>query len=172
MFSCTRVWPRLSTLRRPDAFLAGLFADREALGRVLVRPDVAPAVEAAEFRVPGEGERRQLDALGDRCAPAIDNARDAARLQGVQADLIETANVARFELRRKRRRQKNFALLVDDEFTGVGRPALQLLRLGADAGALLEILVRPDMDDPVQRADLGVPEGGEWRQLGAHRQCR
>src|ERR1700730_18600078 len=103
---------------------------------------------------------------------AIDNARDAARLQGVEANLVETAKLARFELRRKRRRQKNFALLLDDEFTGVGRPALQLLRLGADAGALLEILVRPDMDDPVQRADLGVPEGGEWRQLGAHRQCR
>jgi len=28
------------------------------------------------------------------------------------------------------------------------------------------------MDDPVQRADLGVPEGGERRQLGPHRQCR
>ena len=35
----------LTTAWRPDAVLAGLFADREALGRVLVRPDVAPAVE-------------------------------------------------------------------------------------------------------------------------------
>src|ERR1700730_12797751 len=127
----------LTTAWRPDAVLAGLFADREAFGRVLVRPDVAPAVEAAEFRVPGEGERRQLDALGDCCAPAIDNARDAARLQGVEANLVETAKLARFELRRKRRRQKNFALLLDDEFTGVGRPALPLLRLGAAPGGLL-----------------------------------
>src|SRR5204863_6574400 len=102
---------RLSTLRRPDAFLAGLFADGEALGHVLVRPDVAPAVEPAEFRVPGEGERRQLDAIGDRCTPAIDDAGDAAWLQGVEADLIETAELARFELRRKR--QKDFAFLLD-----------------------------------------------------------
>src|SRR5437660_9717681 len=160
---------RLPALRRPDAFLAGLFSDREALGRVLVRPDVAPTVEAAEFRVPSEGQRRELHAVGDLCAPAIDDAGDAAWLQGVEADLVETAELARFELRRKRRRQKDFALLLDDEFAGVGRPALQLLRLGADAGALLEILVGPDMDDPVQRADLGVPEGGERRQLGPHR---
>src|SRR5205823_14732312 len=67
---------RLPTLRRPDAFLAGLFSDREALGRVLVRPDVAPTVEAAEFRVPSEGQRRELHAVGDRCAPAIDDAGD------------------------------------------------------------------------------------------------
>ena len=32
------------------------------------------------------------------------------------------------------------------------------------------ILVRPDMDDLVQRPDLGVPKGGERRQLGAVRQ--
>src|ERR1700686_5052466 len=96
--------PGLTAAGWPDAVLAGLFADREALGRVLVRPDVAPAVEAAEFRVPGEGERRQLDALGDRCAPAIDDAGDAAWLQGVKADLVEPAELARFELRRKRRR--------------------------------------------------------------------
>src|SRR5437763_6940825 len=69
---------RLPTLRRPDAFLAGLFSDREALGRVLVRPDVAPTVEAAEFRVPSEGQWRELHAVGDRCAPAIDDAGDAA----------------------------------------------------------------------------------------------
>src|SRR5438874_1854053 len=74
---------RLPTLRRPDAFLAGLFSDREALGRVLVRPDVAPTVEAAEFRMPSEGQRRELHAVSDRCAPAIDDAGDAAWLQGI-----------------------------------------------------------------------------------------
>src|SRR5947207_925231 len=73
--------------------------DREALGRVLVRPDVAPTVEAAEFRVPSEGQRRELHAVGDRCAPAIDDARDAAWLQGIEADLVETTELARFELR-------------------------------------------------------------------------
>src|SRR6202035_4249724 len=100
------------------------------LGRVLVRPDVAPAVEPTEFRVPGEGQRRQLDSLGDCCAPAIDDAGDAAWLQRVEADLIKTAELARFELRGKRRRQKDFALLLNDEFPGVGWPTLQLLRLG------------------------------------------
>ena len=57
-----------------------------------------------------------------------------------------------------------------DELADVGRPALELLRLGADAGALLEALIGPDMDDPVQRADFGVPEGGERRQLRPRRQ--
>src|SRR6185312_13274999 len=60
--------------------------------------------------------------------------------------------------------------LLLDELANVGRPAFELLALGADAGALLEIGVGPDVDDPVQRADLGVPEGGERRQFGARRQ--
>src|SRR6202011_6327991 len=94
----------------------------------------------------------------------------AARLQRVGADLVEVAELARLELWRERRRQENLALLLGDEFADVGRPAFELLRLGADPGALLEILVGPHMDDPVQRADLGVPEGGERRQLGAGRQ--
>jgi hypothetical protein len=33
---------RLAAARRPDAFAAGTFADREALGGILVGPDVAP----------------------------------------------------------------------------------------------------------------------------------
>src|SRR5271165_4351909 len=48
---------RLAAAPGPDAFVAGTFADREALGRILVGPDVAPAVEPAEFGIPGAGQR-------------------------------------------------------------------------------------------------------------------
>src|SRR4051794_36455780 len=90
---------RLSTARRPDAFVAGTFADREALGGILVGPDVTPAVEPAELGVPGAGQGRQLDALGDLGAPAVDHAGDAARLQRVHADLVEATELARLKLR-------------------------------------------------------------------------
>src|SRR5271166_1547889 len=46
----------LPAARRPDAFVTGTFADRKALGGILVGPDVAPAVEPAELGVPGEGQ--------------------------------------------------------------------------------------------------------------------
>src|SRR5271165_509937 len=161
---------RLAAARRPDALVAGTFADCEALGGVLVGPDVAPAVEPAEFGIPGAGQGRQFDALGDLGAPAVDHAGNAARLQRVGADFVEVAELARLELRRERRRQEDLALLLGDEFADVRRPALELLRLGADAGPLLETVIGPYMDHPVQRADLGVPEGGERRELRPRRE--
>src|SRR5581483_12395625 len=45
------------------------------------------------------------------------------------------------------------------------RPGAVLQGLGADARALGEVLVRPHVDDLVERADLGVPEGRERRVL-------
>ena len=49
----------------------------------------------------------------------------------------------------------------------LGRPVGVLAGLGADAVALLHVLVAPDVDDLVQRADFGVPEGGDGRVLFA-----
>ena len=73
---------------RPDAFVAGPFADRETLGGIFVRPDVAPAVKPAKLRIPGAGQWRQFDALGDLGAPAVDHAGNAARLKRVGADFV------------------------------------------------------------------------------------
>ena len=96
------------------------------------------------------------NAIGDRGAPAIDDGGDAARLQGVEADLVQdTAELARFELRRKRRRQKDFSLCSTTNSRVLGGQPCSFCKLGADAGALLEIL--GGGDNPVQRADLGVP---------------
>src|SRR5436309_2925031 len=75
------------------------------------------------------------------------------------------------ELWRERRRDEYLALLADDEFAGVGRPARLFCGLFADPGARRHVLIRPDMDDLVQRPDFGVPEGGERRQFRAVRQC-
>src|SRR5204862_491524 len=164
MFSCTRVWPgcppfggQMPSLR---AFSRTAKRSAASLYAQMWHQRLSPPNSECPAKANGESLTRSAIAVLQRST----DAGDAAWLQGVEADLIETAELARFELRRKRRRQKDFALLLDDEFAGVGRPALQLLRLGADAGALLEILVGPDVDDPVQRADLGVPEGGERRQ--------
>src|SRR5205814_5235578 len=115
--------------------------DVEALLRVLVGPDVAPAVEAAEFGMAGKGQRRQLGARVDRGAPAVDLLRDRTRLQRIDADFIEPAELARLQLRRERRRDEDLALLLGHELADVGRPPRQLLRLGADAAALLEALI-------------------------------
>src|SRR5581483_9281943 len=134
----------------------------------LVGPYVAPAVQPAELGMAGEDQRRVFLPRVDRRAPALDLAGNGARRQGVDADLVEIAEAARLQLRRERRRDENLALLLLDEFADVGRPALDLLR--AHARPLLEIVVGPDMDDAVQRPDLGMPEGGERRHPGARRQ--
>src|SRR5580700_2003952 len=120
---------------------------------------MTPRVEAAELGIPGAGQRRQFGPFGDLRAPAVDRRRNAARLEGIYADLVQVAELARFELWRERRRQINIALLLDDEFSGVGRPALELGSLGAQPSALSEVFVGPDMDDPIEGPDFGVPEG-------------
>ena len=59
--------------RQPDPLGAGLLADAEALGRVLVGPDVTPFVEPAEFGIPRADQRRKLDAAArdmSRCTEA------------------------------------------------------------------------------------------------------
>src|SRR5271169_2423335 len=107
MFSCFRVapgWPprggQTPSLRARSR-TAKRFRRHPYIG-----PDVAPAVEPAEFRVPGADEGRQLDPLGDLGAPALDHAGNAARLQRVGADLVKVAELARLELRRERCRQE------------------------------------------------------------------
>ena len=72
MFSCSQGNAGLAAAWRPDALVAGTFADREALGGILIGPNVAPAVEAAELGIPGAGQGRQFDALGDLGAPAVE----------------------------------------------------------------------------------------------------
>mgnify|MGYP003343176416 CR=1 FL=1 len=54
------------------------------------------------------------------------------------------------------------AARADDGHPGLGG--------GADAGAVLEIVVGPDMDDGVQGADLGVPERRQLAVLFPYRQ--
>jgi hypothetical protein len=76
---------------------------------------VTPVVEPAELGVPGAHQRRKLDALGDMRAPAVDHPGDAARLEGVDADLVEVAELARLECRRERRREIDVALQLDFE---------------------------------------------------------
>src|SRR4051812_18873804 len=145
---------RRAATRRPDSLALRPRAHREAFGGVLVGPDVAPQVQVTEFGMAGEGERRELGAFVDLARPALDLLRDRARTHRVDADLVETAELARFELRRERRRDIDLALLLDDELARVRRPAFELCRLGALAGALFEVLIGPDMNYLVQRSDL------------------
>src|SRR5439155_23858686 len=93
-----------------------------------------------------------------------------AGLQGIDADLVEIAELAWLERRREGRREIDIALQLDFELPHIGRPALELCRLLPQPGARPEVVIGPDMDHPVERADFGVPEGGERRNLRPHRQ--
>src|SRR3954451_8238981 len=86
---------RGSALGRPDAILARLFANIEALLRVLIRPDVAPAVEASEFGMAGKDQRRTFGAFPDCGAPAVDLLGDRARTHRIDADFVEVAVLGR-----------------------------------------------------------------------------
>lgn len=70
---------------------------------------------------------------------------------------------ARLEMRREGRGMEDLGLHIEDEVGDPGRPDLGRHGLGADAIALGGVLVGPDMDDLVERADLGPPEAGQTR---------
>ncbi len=63
--------------------------------------------------------------------------------------------------RREGSRDENLVLLLDGPHTGLGRPAgAGLTGLGAHSGALVEVLVHPDVSPLVQAAQLGIHAGG------------
>src|SRR5580658_10967645 len=148
--------------RRPLAGRGGFVAHAGPLVGVLVGPDVHPFVQCTELRIHPGDQRREFRAALDLFRPALDQAGDGAGDQRVLADLEQRADLARRQRRRERRGVEHLALLVGDEFADRRRPAFVLRRRGAHRGALLEAVVGPDMDDLVQRADVGVPEGGQF----------
>src|SRR5262250_2788513 len=156
-------------LRRPLATLARLLTDARALGGVLVRPHVHELVEPAELARPARGQRRELLADRHGLAPRLQHRRQIAGRVGIDAHLVEVAGaeVAAAERLHEGRRDHDVGLLLDDQIAPAGQ-LLQVLVLRhrvAYRGAVLEILVRPDVDDLVERAEIGVPEGAELGML-------
>src|SRR3989338_9550130 len=102
----------------------------------------------------GAGQRRELDALGDDLAEALQHRRHRSRFVGIGPDLIKIAELSLFERRRKGRRLEDLALLKDNELLRLRRPLPGLSRRLADALPLLKALVGPDVNHRVQRPDL------------------
>src|SRR5258705_1894162 len=151
--------------RRPDARLAPLLPDGQPLVHALVGPDVDEPVRGPELHPGGQHQRRELDPLADGGLPALRDAGQRARHEAVAPDLEDRAQRARRDVGDEGQRRQDLHVLVDDEVTDLGGPVRILGGLGPDARALGEILVAPHMDDLVERADLGAPEGGERRVL-------
>src|SRR5215207_1404931 len=155
--------------RRPDARLHRLGAARLAIGHVLVGPDMDPLVERADVGEARKDQRRDGGPRLDQRRPCLDHLGYGAGAVGVGAELVDAAMLARLEVRRERRGMEDLALHLQDVVGDLGRPHAGPDRLGADVVAFVDVLVRPDMDDLVERADLGAPEAAEARQLGARR---
>src|SRR5262245_36728976 len=157
-------WPD-ARLRRPLTPLPRLFADARALVGVLVRPHVDELVEPAELARPARGQRRELLPDGHGLAPRLQHRRQIAGRVGVDPHLVEVAGaeVTAAEGLHERRRDHDVGLLLDDQIASAGQllKILVLRHRVADGGAVLQILVRPGVNDLIERAKVGVPEGAE-----------
>jgi hypothetical protein len=122
-------------------------------------------VQPAELRVPERGRRPELEPVGQRVLPRPREIVELAGGVGVDAHLEERPLFSGLQLGRELELVEDVRALPHHEFRGIGRPlAGAFLDRGvADLPALLEVLVRPHVDDLVQRPDLGVPIGGELR---------
>ena len=86
-----------------------------------------------------------------------------AGLHRVGADLVEITMLPRREGRTEGGCVDDLALHLDHEFLDLGRPVRDRLR--THPGAVLEIVIRPDVDDVVERPDFGMKESAERRYL-------
>lgn len=106
----------------------------------------------------------QPGARGEHLVPCRLHSRLVARAHGVGAHLEVRAVLAARQRGRARPRHHDVGAHIHDVLARLRRPLARGDRLGADAVAFLEVLVWPDVDDLVQRPDLGVPERGQRRQ--------
>src|SRR5262249_49858824 len=118
-------------------------------------------------------ERRELLALGHGLAQRLQHLRDGAGLVGVDAHLVEVAaaEVTAAERLHEGRGDHDVRLLLHDEIASARQRVelLVLLHRLTNRHPLLQAVVRPHVDDLVERAKVGVPEGAELRVLLAQR---
>src|SRR5436305_4928797 len=67
--------------------------------------------------------------------------------------------------RRERGRDDEHVLLLDEHAAGRRRPGAAGASLVANAEAFGRVLVSPDVDPLVERAELGMTGRGQWRDL-------
>src|SRR5580700_2768700 len=126
--------------RRPLTGLHRRGAQALAFAHVLVGPDMDPLVERADVGEAREDQRRDGGALLDTWGPRLDDLGDGARPEGVGAELVEAAMLARLEMRREGRRMEDLGFHIEDEVRDLGRPYLGRDGFGADAIALGDVL--------------------------------
>src|SRR2546428_900914 len=133
------------------------------------RPRRARTCSGPELAGPAGGQRRELLTAGNGLAPRLQHRRKVARCVRVDPHLVEIpgAEVAAAERLHERSGDHDVGLLLDDQIP----PAGQLLQPGvlrhrvAHRRTMLQVLVRPGVDDLIERAEVGMPEGTELRVL-------
>ena len=154
-------------VRRPDALPEVDGAEFIAVRPVLVRPQLVEAVELAEV-AHEEAAGVHLEPLRGLLAELLHHGADRARREGVHAQFVEVAPLAgAVERVVHGRADEDVALHRDAELGEVGGPDAVRYGLGAHVGALLEGLVRPEVEYLVERADVRVPEADEGGELRA-----
>src|SRR5262249_56197951 len=130
-----------------------------------VRPDVDEAIRLTEFDPTGHDQRRQLRPLRNLRFPALGGVGQGARLERVVAQLEDRSDLAGPHIGQKGEWDEDFRLHRANDLRNLRWPVRVLGRFAADPGTLGQIAVGPDVDDFVQRPDLGVQEGGELRVI-------
>src|SRR6266404_4563999 len=167
MFSCLMNMPRVAGGQAPAARASSRIRKRSAAslyGQMWIHWLSGPS---SVWPAAANGDNLTLPSIP--LGPALDDLTGDTGLHRVGADLVEIAMLARREGRAERRGDHNLALHLDDEFLGLWRPVRD--RLGTHAGAVLEVVIGPDVDDAVEWPDFGVKERAERRHLDAFGQC-
>src|SRR5262249_8836105 len=156
-----RPYPRLGWPRATG--LTGGLTHAGALGEILVHPDVDEFIQPAELARPARRQGRELLPRLNGCAPPLQHLWDVALAVGVGPHLIHVpdAVVPAAQGVHKGRRIHNLGFLFHDQVPTAGEPLPfgVLSQRGAHRRALLQVIVGIDVDDLIERPELGMPEG-------------
>src|SRR5687767_12243296 len=119
--------------------------------------------DRADIGIPAGDDRAHLEPAGECGFPALLDYRQLAAHVSVGADLEVRPDLARLDVWSEAERNQDVGLLTLDELSDLRRPDAVLHRGGTDLVALGQVLVAPDVNDLVERSDLGVPERGQLR---------
>src|SRR5713101_6118237 len=167
-------WPRLRTDSLPMITLfpsqgdfcataAGGLTDPCALGATFVHPGVDELVQPAELARPAGRQGRELFPRLNGFAPPLQHLGDVARGVGIGPHLIHVpgAVVPAAQGVHKRCWIHDLSLLRHDQVPPAGELLQRgvLCECGAYGRTLLQVCVGIDVDDLIERTELGVPEG-------------
>src|SRR6476660_5017824 len=124
-----------------------------------------PLVQRTNLSTPSADQWRHRRPFRHPLAPGLDHMRYRPERVCESAYFEDRPDLARLQRRRVRRGNKYLGFHLRHEFANIRRPPIEFVALLSATIAIRRTVIRPEVDDLIQRSYFGVPERPQWRDL-------